>query len=502
MGKNLPVSGEEHALEVSEATLRSAFRASPDSIIITSLPAGRLIDFNDGFLRLTGYRREEALGRTSRELALWAREEDRDRMLDQLRATGRVREFETEIRLKSGELRSCLMSAEVIMAHRQECLVSVLRDVSEQRRAQEELRVSEEKFAKAFRASPDAILVTSIADGTIVDFNESFSRITGWSRDEVIGRTAHDIDLWVEPEKRELLMADLRRRGRVRERPYDFRMKSGEVRNFLLWIEVIEIAGEPHILTVAQDVTERQRVEAERAAMVRELEAKAGELERFTYTVSHDLKSPLVTIRGFLGLLEQAAERGDREQMRKDIERIKGATDTMYRLLEELLELSRAGILVHTAEGVALGDLAYEAIDQLAGAIAEHGVEVEIEPGLPVVIGDRTRLLEVMQNLLENAIKFTAGEPEPRIEVGARRDDGERVFFVRDNGIGIQARYQDRVFGLFQRLDPRIEGTGVGLALVKRIVEGHDGRIWVESEGEGRGSTFCFTLADIRAITS
>ncbi|MCP3962653.1 MAG: PAS domain S-box protein [bacterium] len=488
-------SAAEHAKRASEATLALAFRASPDSIIVTSLPDGRLIDFNDGFTRWSGYRREEALGRTTRELEIWGIAEDRDRILGMLSAEGRVVELETSLRLKSGELRPVSISAEFI-ADGEQKLVSVLRDVSEHKRAQESLRVSEEKFSKAFRASPDAILISSIPDGKIADFNEGFTRLTGWSREEVIGRTALDIGVWVEPEARERLMEELRREGRVRERPNDFRMKSGEVRSLLVWIEVIEIAGEPHILTVAHDVTERRRAEAEREAFVRELEAKNAELERFTYTVSHDLKSPLVTIRGFLGLLQQDAERGNAELMRNDMARIEAATETMGRLLEELLELSRVGRVLNPAEEIPLGELAREAVDLVAGQIAERRGRVEIEPDLPRVVGDRTRLLEVYQNLIDNAIKFTGDHPEPRVEVGVRRDGAERVFYVSDNGIGIDPRYHDKVFGLFERLDQSIAGTGVGLALVKRIVEVHGGRVWVESEGQGRGSTFCFTLAD------
>ncbi len=466
-------------------------------VIITSLPEGRLIDFNDAFTRLTGYRRREAIGRTSTELELWSDPEDRTRMLETLRAEGRVHEFETGMRLKSGDVRPVLMSAEVVGKDPDQSLVSVVRDVSEQKRAMETLRVSEEKFSKAFRASPDAILITSIADGKIADLNEGFTRISGWSREEVIGKTAYDINLWVEPEGRDRLMQDLRREGRIRERPCHFHMKSGEVRSFLIWVEIIEIANEPHILTVAHDVTERERAEAERAAVIRELEEKNAELERFTYTVSHDLKSPLVTIRGFVGLLEQDVERGERERMTKDIERIKAATGTMSRLLDDLLELSRVGHLVNPAEEIDMSELAREAVDQVAGRIAEHGGRIEIEPELPRVVGDRTRLLEVLQNLIDNAIKFSADRPDPRIEIGQRRDGDERVIFVRDNGIGVDARYHDKIFELFQRLDLGIDGTGIGLTLVKRIVDVYGGRVWVESEGAGHGSTFCFTLKDL-----
>ena len=225
------------------------------------------------------------------------------------------------------------------------------------------------------------------------------------------------------------------------------------------------------------------------------LEAKNAELERFTYTVSHDLKSPLVTIKGFLGLLEKDAVAGDFDRMRADAERIKGAAETMNRLLDELLELSRVGRQINPPENVVLGELARLAVELLAGQIAERGVEVEIASDLPVIAGDRVRLLEVFQNLLANAVKFMGDQTGPRVEVGVRREDGEHVVYVRDNGIGIDPRYQDKVFGLFERLDGHVEGTGVGLALVKRIVELHGGRIWIESPGVGCGSTFCFTLA-------
>ncbi|MCP3964397.1 MAG: hypothetical protein GY719_41745 [bacterium] len=237
---------------------------------------------------------------------------------------------------------------------------------------------------------------------------------------------------------------------------------------------------------------------AEREHLIEDLEAKNQELERFTYTVSHDLKSPLVTIKGFLGLLEKDAAAGDADRLQRDVERIGAAADTMGQLLGELLELSRIGRMVNPPEDVPLAGLVAEALEVVAGRIGENGVAVEIAPDLPVVRGDRVRLLEVMQNLVENAIKFMGDQPAPRIEIGARQDPGEPspVFYVADNGIGIEPRFHDKVFGLFERLDQQVDGTGVGLTVVKRIVEIHGGRIWVESEGEGRGTTFCFTLPD------
>ncbi len=235
---------------------------------------------------------------------------------------------------------------------------------------------------------------------------------------------------------------------------------------------------------------------AERERLIAKLRAKNGELERFTYTVSHDLKAPLVTIKGFLGFLQRDVAEGRTERLQEDLGRVDTAAQRMHILLEDLLQLSRIGRMVRPPEDVPLAKLVAEAAENVAGQLEEGGVELCIAPQLPVVHGDRMRLVEVLQNLLQNAVKYMGEQPSPRIEVGSRRDGGERVFFVRDNGAGIEEQYHEKIFELFQRLSPEGEGTGVGLALARRIVEVHGGRLWVESAGGGRGSTFCFTLGE------
>ncbi len=260
----------------------------------------------------------------------------------------------------------------------------------------------------------------------------------------------------------------------------------------LLLVVSLLLYNRYRLKTRAALVIEEKNLELEH--YLTELEAKNAEMEKFTYTVSHDLKSPLITIRGFLRLLEKDMLAGDAERVRDDVDRVQAATGKMSRLIDELLKLSRIGRVTNAPEEVAVGELAREAADLVSGQIDERGVEVEIAADLPIVVGDRARLLEVMQNLIENGVKYMGDQEDPRLGISWRRAGEEVVFRVSDNGMGIDRRYHQKVFGLFERLDPSIDGTGVGLALVKRIIEGHGGRVWVESEGAGHGSTFCFTL--------
>ncbi|MFQ5571380.1 MAG: two-component regulator propeller domain-containing protein, partial [Rhodothermales bacterium] len=208
-----------------------------------------------------------------------------------------------------------------------------------------------------------------------------------------------------------------------------YQIRTRSIRNSNKLLEDVNVELNKHI-------TERKLAEADREHFIAELEAKNAELERFTYTVSHDLKSPLVTIKGFLGLLEQDATQGHTERIKHDIQQISTAADKMHRLLGELLELSRIGRLMNPPEAVPLTDLAHEAAEMVGGRIAERGVVVTIAPQMPTVVGDRMRLLEVYQNLIDNAVKFIGHQTTPCIEIGARLNGENVVCHVQDNGIG------------------------------------------------------------------
>jgi PAS domain S-box-containing protein len=245
-----------------------------------------------------------------------------------------------------------------------------------------------------------------------------------------------------------------------------------------------EIAG---FIGLGHDITERKRQEEE-------LKQKNSELERFTYTVSHDLKSPLVTVKTFLGYLEQDLARPDMERVKQDVTYMHTATEKMGQLLDELLNLARVGRKKNPVVRVTFRELAQEAVRLVAGRISTGGVKVQVADAVVTLEGDRSRLMEIWQNLVENACKFMGNQPQPQVEIGVEKRGPETIFFVRDNGAGIDPRYQAKVFGLFEQLNPKGEGTGMGLALVKRIVELYEGRIWVESAGPGQGANFLFTL--------
>lgn len=239
----------------------------------------------------------------------------------------------------------------------------------------------------------------------------------------------------------------------------------------------------------------KMRADGERRRLVQELSARNAELERFSYTVSHELKNPLVTIKGFLGMMDADIKRQRFDGVERHLGKVAAAADTLTDLLDGLREISGVGRICHTSEEVDLGDLAREALIHLEQRVSEKRLRTAVSDILPVVFGDRLRLLQLMLNLIDNAIKF---QPEGGLlEVGAEWRQGAPVCFVRDRGIGIEDRYLERIFGLFEQLDPSCEGTGVGLALSSRIVEHHGGRLWAESAGLGEGSTFFFVLPEI-----
>lgn len=374
-------------------------------------------------------------------------------------------------------------------------------DVTERRRA-------EEKFNKVLLANPVAISVARLFDGRYLEVNDAYVREFGWTRDDLIGKSALKVGLWAEPAARTAWVDMLREAQHVRNFEAVFLDRSGNRHFVLLSGELIEVAGETHVIAMVLDVSERKRAEdqvrrlnADLERRVRErtaeLTAANRELESFAYSISHDLRAPLRSIDGFSHLLANEFEGKLDPKAQGYLDRVRRAAQRMGGLIDDLLELSRVTRQEMHRVPVDLSHLAAELIEERARAEPQHKVSVWIAPDLQAV-GDPQLLRVMMQNLLENAWKYSAKRPLPRIEFGRERQEDEDVFFVRDNGVGFDMKYVDRLFTPFQRLHrpEEFEGTGVGLASVSRVVRRHGGRIWAESAPE-QGATFRFTLGRV-----
>jgi PAS domain S-box-containing protein len=410
-----------------------------------------------------------------------------------------------ELRMKKKDGKAFWAQLEAALAHDINgaaiCRV-VLSDISERKQAEsqreaalEALRLSEEKFATAFRSASYALTITRASDEKIIEVNDGFLAISGYSFADVAGKTTFELKLWDNESDRDLIVAELLKGNKIAGLEISFKKKSGELIVGLFSAEIIIIQNEKCILSSITDITDRKLAESQKEAALEAVRAKSEELERFTYSVSHDLKSPLVTIRTFLGILEQDMDANDKEKVKQDIGYIRSGAEKMSRLLDELLDLARIGRSPCPAEALSLQSIVKEARDLVAGRIAKRGVEVKVSSADIVLHGERTRLVEVFQNLLDNACKFMGEQKSPLIEIGVESKDDEAVIYVRDNGSGISPQFLPKIFIMFEKQSRGTEGDGIGLALVKRIVDVHGGRIWVESDGPGHGACFKFTLA-------
>jgi two-component system sensor kinase FixL len=349
---------------------------------------------------------------------------------------------------------------------------------------------TEERFQLVVEASPSAMIMVG-ANGLITLINSQTEKLFGYTRRELLGRSleiliperfravhrSHRSGFFAAPAARSM-GADRNLFGLCRD---------GSEVPIEIGLNPIASPDGQFVLASIIDITERKRVSAE-------LQSKAAELERFTYTVSHDLKSPLITIKSYVAMIDRDLAGGSIDRARSDLTRVAKAADKMNQLLEELLALSCVGRVENAQEKVLFGSLVEEALELVAGGIQDRHVHVQVAPNLPSVTVDRRRMVEVLQNLIDNASKFMGGQAAPEILVGASNEGAETRFFVKDNGVGVEPRHHERIFGLFDKLDPKSGGSGAGLAIVKRIIETHGGRIWINSQGTGGGSTFWFTL--------
>ena len=459
---------DEEALRAQDESYRTFFKTSKDPIFITSKD-GRWLDFNDEAVTLFGYDNRDELQEV-RIPDLYEDPEERKKHIKLIEQQGFTKDYPVNLRKRDGSIINVLITSSARKDENGTVIgyQGTIRDISERTRA-------EEVYHHLVENSADGIVVTG-RDGIVRFANPMAENIFGCTVAELKGELFGFPIVVGESTEIELIRRD-----------------GGEKYTGEMHVTKTDWEGERAYLLSIRDITDRKRMENEREHILQELEIKHAELEQFVYTISHELKTPLVTLQGYSDLLLRDMAENRREEMETDLKFIKSAVTTMALHLKETLELSRIGRVVNPAEDVPFGDIVEEALERSAEYIAVSAVEIVGVREYPLVHVDRVKIREALMNLIENSIQFMGDQPEPKIEIGYRLESKETVFFVKDNGMGLAKSQHEKVFGLFYRADTRSEGSGVGLTIVKRIIEVHGGRIWIESE-KGKGCAVCFTL--------
>jgi PAS domain S-box-containing protein len=486
----------EKALRESEGKYRSLYHNSAIGIFHSSLE-GRFIDVNPALAKMLGYASPDEVVNsvTSIPTQVYAEPPRYSTVTAAILDSGRIARVENRYLRRDGSLWYGMLHVRIVpdQQGKPAYYEGFVEDVTDRKKAEEAFNELSAYNRSLIEASLDP-LVTISHEGKIQDVNAATEKVTGYARADLIGTDFSDY--FTEPEKARKGYQRVFSESSVFDYPLEIRHRDGHTVPVLYNATIYKdpdgnVRG---VFAAARDMTERKKAEEQRELLISELAQKNAELDRFTYTVSHDLKSPLLSLRAFLSLLEGDLKTGNSERVAQDIRRISESAEKLDTLITTLLTLSRSGRTIDRALPVPLAGLARKAAEELDAPLQQRGIALVIADNLPVVSGDRNRLLQVMTNLLDNAIKFMGDQKEPRIEIGVQEEAGSPAIFIRDNGCGIDPANLPKVFGLFERFNPEIPGTGIGLATVKRIIEAHGGKIRVESEGPGKGTTFFFTL--------
>jgi PAS domain S-box-containing protein len=483
----------EEALRDSEDRFRLATEAGKIGVWDWDIVADE-ISWSDSLYRIQGLQPGE-LSPTLEAFESLIHPDDRERVLGAIR--GALEEdapYELEFRAvkPDGEVIWLFTSAKVVRRDGQPVrMLGATLDITERKRVEVALRESEERFAKAFNSAPLSLTISSLVTGKLIEVNDTFVAVTGFSRDEAIGRTTAELGVWARPDDREQELADVASAGLLRNREYVFRVRGGQEITGILSAETIEIGGEPCALTVIQDITDRKKFEQ----ALREADRRKDE---FLATLAHELRNPLAPIRNGIEVLKRAP--GDAAASATVLEMMDRQLAQMVRLVDDLLDVSRIsrGKIDLRTEPVELSAAVRNALEVTRPAIeaAGHDLAVDLPNESVFVEADLTRLSQVLSNLLDNAAKYTPHGGHIRLAVEPAAT--EVTIRIRDNGIGIPGTMIGQVFDLFTQVDGSLErsqsGLGIGLTIVKRLVEMHGGTIAARSEGAGKGTEFVVQL--------
>ncbi|HKW24396.1 MAG TPA: PAS domain S-box protein [Terriglobales bacterium] len=464
-----------------------------DAIVVRDLQ-GHILFWNRGAAETYGWTAEEASGRLIHELL---RTTSTRPLADVEAAVQQEGEWEGELQHIIRDGRTIVVASRCSLQRDHHgapaSILEINRDITERKRLEEELRARQAYTRSLIEASLDP-LVTIAADGKITDVNSATETVTGCVRQELIGTDF--CNYFTEPEKARTGYQQVFAEGLVQDYPLVIRHRFGRVTDVVYNASIFrnEAGDAVGVFAAARDITERKRLEDSLRQRTLELENSVAELEAFSYSVSHDLRAPLRSIDGFSQiLLEDYSDKVDAEGQ-DSLRRIRNASQNMAQLIDALLQLSRVMRSELCREPVDLSILALSTAALIQKAEPARRVRFHVANGLQGQ-GDRRLLGVALQNLLQNAWKFSARNPEPTVEFGSMHKDGKTAYYVRDNGIGFDMTYIDKLFTPFQRLHAKeqFDGTGIGLATVKRVIKRHGGRVWAEGV-VGKGATFYFSL--------
>lgn len=456
---------------------------------------GHYVDANTAFERWMGIDRQSLFGKTVFDLAPPELADTYMAADRALLADGKPQAYETQMHCADGTVRDVMFSkaAYCRTGGKPAGIVGAVTDISERKHAEQALRERQELFEQIFVASRAIKLLIDPTSGAIVDANPAAARFYGYPLDRL--RTMHIDEInTLSPEA---IAAEMEAARQARRQHFLFphRIASGEIRNVEVYSSRVQVHGRQMLLSLVHDITERTRAEQALQRKTRELERSNAELEAFAYVASHDLRQPLRVVSNYLSLLERSLKDLLDDETREFIGFARDGALRMDRLIVDLLEYSRVGRKAQPFAPVSLSETVDNALFNLEMAIGDAGAEIRVERPLPTVAGDDNELERLFQNLIGNAVKYRLPDRPSLVTITcAEHEEGWRID-VTDNGIGIAEEHRERVFGIFQRLHRRdeYEGTGVGLAVCKKIVEHHGGRIWVEA-APGGGSRFSLTL--------
>jgi PAS domain S-box-containing protein len=485
----------EAALRESEERLRLAQEAAGIGIWDRDIATDRVTVTSEVIER---YGLKAEAMRTYGDWIRFTHPDDR-RRLEEARhaaiAAGEPLDLEFRVVTPSGEARWIQLKGRVVPdSHGDPArVIGVIIDITGRKHAEEALAESEAKYRNLVELSPDAILIH--LDGMIVFANPAAVALVGSSgMDDLVGRPVLEI---VHPRTQQRVEWNIEADLRGEASPLtatDVVRRDGTTVTVQGRGAMIPFGGRPAVQVVLRDVTEQLRAEAERARFTEELQRSNEELQRFAYVASHDLQEPLRSIVSFSQLLERRYGGKLDQDADEFIGFIVEGGNRMQRLIEDLLTFSRVATQARPLAPTDAGEVVADVIHAMETPICEAGATVTVE-ALPTVKADAAQLAQVFTNLIGNALKYRRPDVPPEVRISAERTGRVWRFSVADNGIGIEAEYFGRIFVIFQRLHTREEfgGTGIGLAIVKRIIDRHGGKVWVEST-PGEGTTFFFTL--------